>query len=343
MRSGNLFEPPADETYAEVAVPVPAAGTFTYSIPEPARAIVLPGSRVVVPFSGRRLTGIVVATRSRPPAGLAPEKLRPLGDCLDPLPLLSPLLLALTRWIAEETMSSWGEAIRTALPAGLERVARRRVALTEDGRALLGNGAGHGRGEPSSAAKGGPELPDNAAAGSRERRGNDAGGRRGLVRSAAAGGPESDDLASAPPAGTAAILKTLGAARGGTMSFTTLARQAGKVAGCARLYELARRGLVAIDDEWAAGVGGRWREVVVAGRQVTLERAREATARAPVQRRAVESLWEMGTKGAAMPIDELCAAADCTPATIRALAGKRLVEIRRQAMADDPAGGWSGG
>jgi primosomal protein N' (replication factor Y) len=349
MRSGNLFEPPADELYAEVAVPVPAAGPFTYSVPEPARSLVLPGSRVTVPFSGRRLTGIVVATRSRPPAGLAPEKLRPLGDCLDPLPLLSPLLLALTRWVAEETMSSWGETIRTALPVGLERVARRRVALTEDGRALLDGDRMEADGPAS--------LPPAGA--------------KTVGRGDAPADPPL-------PAGAATILKALAAAKSGTMSFATLARKAGKDAGSARLYELAGRGLLAIDDEWTAGVGGRWRELVVPGRQVSIERAREETARAPVQRRAVETLWERSGEGVAgsiagrgsnrreapsiegrakgaalsieggsacvaMAIDELCAAADCTPATIRALAGKRLVELRREAMADDPTASWSGG
>jgi primosomal protein N' (replication factor Y) len=134
VRTGDLFQATRDDLFAEVTVPVPAPGPFTYRVPPCAAAAVMPGSRVTVSFSGRRLGGVVVATRAEPPAGVAPGKIQALDDCLDPQPLLSPLLLALTRWVAAQTMSSWGEALRSALPAGIDRVARRRVSLTPAGR-----------------------------------------------------------------------------------------------------------------------------------------------------------------------------------------------------------------
>ncbi|MDP6687208.1 MAG: primosomal protein N' [Acidobacteriota bacterium] len=134
MQTEDLFEGIREDAYAEVAVPLPVARPFTYRIPEHAVSLVMPGSRVLVNVSGRQLTGIVVATRTSPPRDLAPGKIQSLHDCLDPLPLMSPLLLTLTRSVAGQTMSSWGEVIRTALPSGLDRVARRRVALTPTGR-----------------------------------------------------------------------------------------------------------------------------------------------------------------------------------------------------------------
>ena len=80
MQTGNLFDPTPEATYAEVAVPVPAGGTFTYRVPDSSAGLVVPGSRVVVPFSGRRLTGVVVATRLLGPqrvgAGQDPVTLR---------------------------------------------------------------------------------------------------------------------------------------------------------------------------------------------------------------------------------------------------------------------------
>jgi hypothetical protein len=144
VRSGDLFQSTRDDTFAEVAVPLPAGGPFSYRVPPHATAIVMPGSRVAVSFSGRRLSGIVVATRRRPPEGIAPGKIQEIDDCYDPLPLMSPLLLALTRWIAVRTLSSWGEALRTALPAGIDRVARRRVSLTAAGRVAAGVEAAEG-------------------------------------------------------------------------------------------------------------------------------------------------------------------------------------------------------
>ena len=134
MQTEDLFEGIREDAYAQVAVPLPVARPFTYRIPEHAISLVMPGSRVLVNVSGRPLTGIVVATGTAPPQDLAPGKIQLLHDCLDPLPLMSPLLLALTRSVAAQTMSSWGETMRIALPSGLDRVARRRVALTPKGR-----------------------------------------------------------------------------------------------------------------------------------------------------------------------------------------------------------------
>ena len=134
MQTEDLFEGIREDAYAQVAVPLPVARPFTYRIPEHAISLVMPGSRVLVKVSGRPLTGIVVATGTAPPQDLAPGKIQLLHDCLDPLPLMSPLLLALTRSVAAQTMSSWGETMRIALPSGLDRVARRRVALTPKGR-----------------------------------------------------------------------------------------------------------------------------------------------------------------------------------------------------------------
>ena len=162
------------------------------------------------------------------------------------MPLLSPVLLALTNWVAAETLSSWGEAIRTALPSGLNRVARRRVVLTREGAAALAAVAQSERPEPAG------ELSDADV-----------------------------DLLSA-----------LSGSGSGSMTSGSLARRHGQTSTCARLYDLARRGLVEIDDEWTSGAGGRWRNVVFGSRHVSLEVARQRTSRAPSQRRAVECLWE---------------------------------------------------
>jgi len=140
MQTGDLFQSSRNDAFAEVAVPVPVPGPFTYRIPPHAVGAVMPGSRVWVTFSGRRLAGVVVATRGEPPTGVAPGRIQELDDCLDPVPLLSPVLLALTRWVSVRTMSSWGEAVRSALPAGIDRVSRRRVVLTADG-GLVADGA----------------------------------------------------------------------------------------------------------------------------------------------------------------------------------------------------------
>ena len=290
METGDLFEGTREDAYAEVAVPLPVSGPFTYRIPEYAASLVMPGSRVLVKFSGRQLTGIVVATRKHPPEGLAPGKIQLLHDCLDPLPVMSPSLLALTRWVSRQTMSSWGEAIRTALPSGLDRVARRRVVLTAEGR--------------------------RAADGS--------------------GGSSTTDTL---PTASLGLLQALLGARSGSRTIGALARGNGDSAICARLYAMAQRGLIDIEDEWSSGVGGRWRNVVVPVRYITLDRALERTERAPAQRLIVEVLWD-NTQG--ITVEALCEEAGCGVTAVKSLVVKGLVEMRRESLGDDEQTRWSG-
>jgi primosomal protein N' (replication factor Y) len=73
-----------------------------------------PGQRVRVPFRGRPRPAVVVALE-----GGGGEGLQALEDALDPVPALSPALLALARWAAAETASAWGEVVARALPKGV--------------------------------------------------------------------------------------------------------------------------------------------------------------------------------------------------------------------------------
>lgn len=295
VHTGDLFQSSRDDVFAEVAVPVPAGTTFTYRIPPHATALVMPGSRVVVKFSGRRLTGVVTATRSRPPQGVAPGKIQDLDDCLDPSPLLSPLLLALTRWVAEQTMSSWGEALRTALPSGIDRISRRRVRLTAAGRraAQSPDGSGHDA-----------TLSNDARA----------------------------------------LLEALSKGREGARTLGSLRRQSSGGVTCARLYELARRELVEIEDEWSSGVGGRWRSVIVPARHISEQVALERTARAPAQRRVVELLWGRNrSQDGGLAVDAVREAARCGVSVVNSMVSRGLLETRREVIAVDERGAWSGG
>jgi primosomal protein N' (replication factor Y) len=135
------------------------------------------------------------------------------------------------------------------------------------------------------------------------------------------------------------IMERLALAKDRTQTMGALTRATGETAICGRVYALAARGLVVVEDEWTTGVGGRWRNVVVPARHVAVDTARERTSRAPAQRRVVELLWEAG---GAMNVDALCDAAECKLAVVNALVAKGLIETRREAMADDARGTWSG-
>ncbi len=99
--------------YVDVVLPLPLPTPFTYAMPDGADAA--PGSRVLVPFGSRRLTGVVVG---RAGAVADVERIREIIDVLDENPSFSEEMLELTRWMAEYYVCSWGEVIRAVLPAG---------------------------------------------------------------------------------------------------------------------------------------------------------------------------------------------------------------------------------
>jgi primosomal protein N' (replication factor Y) len=75
---------------------------------------VAPGQRVRVPFRGRSRPAVVAAVEDG-----AGDGLEAITSVLDAVPALTPPLLDLARWAADETVSAWGEAVFRALPPGV--------------------------------------------------------------------------------------------------------------------------------------------------------------------------------------------------------------------------------
>lgn len=102
--------------YAEVLLPVPLVGTFTYAIPagmEPR-----PGCRVVVPFGKSKFyTGIVTGfTPTAPDA----RSLKEIDAVLDTEPIVRHPQLKFWQWLADYYLCTPGEVYRAALPSGLK-------------------------------------------------------------------------------------------------------------------------------------------------------------------------------------------------------------------------------
>jgi len=103
----------------EVALPVPVAHTFTYLSET---ETIAPGTRVRVPFSGRRLIGWVLGPGT-PPREL--NRLRSVERVLESEPSLPADLLSLCRFIAYYYTTPIGLVLRAALPAALSDTGRR--------------------------------------------------------------------------------------------------------------------------------------------------------------------------------------------------------------------------
>ncbi len=99
-----------------VAVPVPLHREFDYSVPE-GQPLPVIGARVAVPFSGRKLVGLVVALN--PPD--AHDRVRPIGALLDAENVLGGEILGLGRWLSSYYQHPLGEVLTTLLPGAARR------------------------------------------------------------------------------------------------------------------------------------------------------------------------------------------------------------------------------
>ncbi|NDJ76764.1 MAG: primosomal protein N' [Chloroflexi bacterium] len=103
--------------FAEVAVNRRVFNTFHYHIPAELTGKIEPGHLVKVGFGTAHTTGIVVGLHATSPI---PET-KPLLERLDPVPVVTPAQLALTRWLADQTLAPPGTCLWLMLPPGMAK------------------------------------------------------------------------------------------------------------------------------------------------------------------------------------------------------------------------------
>jgi primosomal protein N' (replication factor Y) len=121
-------------TYCEVALPVPLRSLFTYEIPERLAGSVCAGSRVLVPFRNRAMTGVVVGAAVRRPDPARVKNVREIVEVLDSIPALPPKLLELGRWVGGYYVAPLGEVFRAMLPPQIDLRHEREFLMTDAGR-----------------------------------------------------------------------------------------------------------------------------------------------------------------------------------------------------------------
>jgi len=125
--------------YCDVALPVPLDRTFTYAVNGTVPSV---GARVLVPFSGQRLMGVVVRVHDDPPADEI--EVKPVQQVLDDAPLLSDELMRLAAWIAQYYVAPLGEVLRSMMPLAAEVKRHFVYRIADAGRRVLYEGAQKG-------------------------------------------------------------------------------------------------------------------------------------------------------------------------------------------------------
>ncbi len=102
--------------YADVILPLPLQGTFTYAIPDNMQVAV--GMRVLVPL-GRSKTYVGLVDRIH---DVQPQQyaVKALLQVMDTMPIVTNQQLTLWRWMSDYYLSPLGEVYKAALPAGLK-------------------------------------------------------------------------------------------------------------------------------------------------------------------------------------------------------------------------------
>ena len=116
-------------TYANIILPLPLDGYFTYGVPDALASRVQNGMRVTVPFGkSKTYVGVVAEYPVDVPkpveevAQQGKKKIvyKNIAEVLDDTPKLLPQQLKLWKWIADYYMSPIGDVYKAALPSGLK-------------------------------------------------------------------------------------------------------------------------------------------------------------------------------------------------------------------------------
>jgi len=116
--------------FAEVLLPLPLKGYFTYRLPQELNDIIEPGMRVVVQFGSRKLyTALVRRLTDQPPARFTAKYVL---SVIDQLPVVNELQFLFWEWMAEYYMCTEGEVMNAALPSAFKLASETKVVIDPD-------------------------------------------------------------------------------------------------------------------------------------------------------------------------------------------------------------------
>jgi len=120
---------PSTNLYADVLLPLPLPGTFTYLVPQDLLEEAIPGKRVVVQFGRRKVyTALIRNIHENKPVKYQAKSLL---SVLDGSAVVNELQFQLWDWIAEYYMCFPGEVMNAALPSGLKLASESVICLDE--------------------------------------------------------------------------------------------------------------------------------------------------------------------------------------------------------------------
>lgn len=116
--------------YADVILPLPVTGYFTYCIPEEFKDKIVPGARVIVQFGVKKFySALVREIHDRKPEGYETKLIESI---IDLLPIVPPSCFPFWEWLAVYYHATIGEVLKAALPTGLKLESEARITYNND-------------------------------------------------------------------------------------------------------------------------------------------------------------------------------------------------------------------
>lgn len=121
--------------YAEIALPLPLNQKFLYEVPSVWADKAKVGSRVLVSFHNRTLTGFILRLKKRRPSSVL--NIKDIIEVLDENPSFAVPILMFIEKLSAYYYSSLGELLQAALPGGYVLKSKQDVFVTEKGKNAL--------------------------------------------------------------------------------------------------------------------------------------------------------------------------------------------------------------
>ena len=115
--------------FADVILPLPLEGTFTYSLPKSFSSLVQVGCRIIVPFGTAKYYSAVVTKLHD---NIPPYSTKEAMELLDSSPIVTAKQLRLWEWIGDFYLCTIGDVYKAALPSGLKLESESSVMYNEE-------------------------------------------------------------------------------------------------------------------------------------------------------------------------------------------------------------------
>ena len=116
--------------FADVIVPLPVLGQYTYAVPKSMEGKVCAGIRVIVPFGKKKYyTAIVTRVHEDAPEGYETKE---IVEVLDEKPVLLKRQYDFWQWIADYYLCTLGDVYKAALPSGMKLESETLVVYNPD-------------------------------------------------------------------------------------------------------------------------------------------------------------------------------------------------------------------